>query len=281
MTLGLAALNLVLGTVYSCYGLMTIVDLRRGWPTRGYSHFGFAWLAMAFTCGPHHLDHGLHLLAGGRPGGVLDVVAVVVGVPAGVTWFLLRVEAMIGGRGDRFLARTPKWLELVPLVGAVYVAALATALGEVVRAESFDVRILPNLLLLGLYGAIGAVLASTQVRNHLVTDGWSLSGTALSAVMFTCGLMHVVYAAYATAGTYDIDIHGLTIDVLSVPAAIYFLWVVVALHKGTLRDWNESPAEPGSPAITTSPRSTREDDDTAVGGVIPGEADPAQVGATM
>lgn len=238
MTLAVGLLNLVLGCVYTCYGLMTIVDLRRGWATRGPSHFGFAWLAMAFTCGPHHLDHAIHVLLTDRAGGGLDLLAVVVGLPAGVTWFLLRVEAMFGGRGDRFIEGTPRWLVAAPVLGAVYTASLFSMLATITRGGDLEVRILPNLALLVLYGAIGFVLATTQLRNHRVTGGWSLSGVALSAVMLTCAYMHTVYASYAQTGFYDVDIHGLTIDVLSVPAAAYFLWVVVALHRGTLRDWN-------------------------------------------
>lgn len=240
MTLGVGLLNLVLGCVYTCYGLMTIVDLRRGWATRGPSHFGFAWLAMAFTCGPHHLDHAAHVLLTGRPGGGLDFIAVIVGLPAGVTWFLLRVEAMYGGRGDRFISGTPRWLAVLPVIGGVYTAVLFVSLSTITRNGALDVRILPNLALLVLYGAIAFVLTSTQLRNHSVTGGWSLSGCALACVMLTCGYMHTVYAAYAQTGYYDVDIHGLTIDVLSVPAAAYFLWVVLALHRGTIRDWNAS-----------------------------------------
>lgn len=238
MTLAVGLLNLVLGTVYTCYGLMTIVDLRRGWATRGPSHFGFAWLAMAFTCGPHHLDHAAHVLLTDRPGGGLDLLAVLVGVPAGVSWFLLRVEAMFGGSGDRFLAGTPRWLMIAPVLGAVYSASLLTALGTLTRDGVLDVAVLPNVALLVLYGAIAFVLTSTQLRNHQVTGGWSLSGVSLAAVMFTCGYMHTVYAAYAQTGRYDVDVHGLSIAILAIPAAMYFLWVVVALHRGSLRDWN-------------------------------------------
>lgn len=238
MTFAVGVLNLVLGTVYTCYGLMTIVDLRRGWATRGPSHFGFAWLAMAFTCGPHHLDHAAHVLLSDRPGGGLDVLAVVVGVPAGVSWFLLRVEAMFGGNGDRFIRGTPRWLMIAPVLGAVFTAVLLTSLGTITRGNALDPRILPNIALLVLYGAIAFVLTSTQLRNHQVTGGWSLSGVSLAAVMFTCGYMHTVHAAYAQTGFYDVDIHGLTIDVLAIPAAVYFLWVVLSLHRGSVRDWN-------------------------------------------
>ena len=118
-----AVLNTALGTVYTCYGLMTIVDMKRGWRMNGFSHFGAAWIAMAFTCGPHHLDHGLHGFISGRNGGWLDLVTILVGFTPGVVWFLLRVEAMFGGRGDRFLSGTPLWLEMIPTALAMYTAA--------------------------------------------------------------------------------------------------------------------------------------------------------------
>ena len=38
--------------------------------------------------------------------------------------------------------------------------------------------------------------------------------------------------------------HGLTVDWLSVPAAVYFVWVVRSLYRGTLTDWNEHGAVP-------------------------------------
>lgn len=238
MTVTLGVLNLVLGTVYTCYGLMTIVDLRRGWSTQGFSHFGMAWIAMAFTCGPHHLDHAIHSLVVGRMAGPLDLAAVIIGLPVGVVWFLLRVEALFGGAGDRFIAGTPRALAVAPVVGVVAAGSILSAAATVARGHGLNVQVLPNLFLLALYGAIAVVLTATQLRNHLVTGGWSLSGVSLAAVMFTCGQMHAVYAAYGQAGVYVVDTHGLTVAVASVPAAIYFLWVVVALHRGQLRDWN-------------------------------------------
>jgi hypothetical protein len=163
------------------------------------------------------------------------------GAPAGIVWFLLRAEAMLGGRGDRFIRGTPLWLDLLPAGGVIYLAALLNAtIGVGHRANGFEVRTIPNLILIGLYGSIGYVIVRTQLWNHPHTGGWSLSGTALATVMFTCSLMHGVYALYATTGRYDLDGHGIAIDWLSVPAAGYFRWVVAALHRGTLRDWHEA-----------------------------------------
>jgi hypothetical protein len=255
VTTAVGLLNVALGTVYFSYGLMTVVDLKRGWRANGFSHFGFAWLAMAFTCGPHHLDHGAHILLADRSGGALDLVTIAVGAPAGVIWFLLRAEAMLGGRGDRSIRGTPLWIDLLPLAGIVYGGVLlAAALDVRIGTASFEPRSVPNLLLLVLYAAIGVQLARTQVGNRPHAGGWSLSGTALAMVMLTCALMHGVYALYATTGRYDLDAHGQVIDTLSVPAAAYFLWVVAALHRGRLRDWNESDhVEPGRRASTGAP----------------------------
>jgi hypothetical protein len=234
-----ALANLALGTIYFAYGVMTIIDLRRGWQTMGFSHFGMAWIAMAFTCGPHHLEHGLHVAFSGRQGGPLDLAAVLVGAPAGVTWFLLRVEALHGGAGDRFVSGTPRWVRALPYVSMLYLVVLVAAAAVVLRHPArLTPRMAPSILLLAVYFLIGYYLLRTQLANRGPLGGWSLSGLALTVVFPTCGLMHAVYGLYASVGRYDIDWHGLTIDWLSVPAAIYFVWVVRALSGGVLTDWN-------------------------------------------
>lgn len=235
--------NVVLGTVYTSYGLMTIVDLKRGWKHQGFSHFGAAWMTMAFTCGPHHLDHGLHILLSGRAGGPLDLATLLVGFPVGVAWFLLRVEAMFGGRGDRTITGTPAWLEALPTFGAGYLAVVAAAVVATSAGISGLVpRTLPSIGLVLLYTGIGYLLLRTQFRNHNVTGQWSVSGLSLGLVMVSCAVMHGVFVVYASAGRYDLDIHGLVIDWAGVPAAAYFLWVTWALYQGWLRDWNVGPS---------------------------------------
>ena len=234
-----AAANLALGLIYTSYGVMTAIDLRRHWGQLGFSHFGVAWLLMAFTCGPHHLEHGWHVAMGMREAGPLDLIAVLVGAPAGVTWFLLRVEGLIGGRGDRFISGTPGWVRALPWVLGAYGLWLAAALLATVRAAGgLGPRYVPNLLLIWLYGMVGWYLLRTQLHNRRLEGGWSMSGLALTVVFPTCAAMHAVWVGYALAGQYAVDPHGLTIDWLAVPAAIYFLWVVRALANGGLRDWN-------------------------------------------
>lgn len=242
MTLLIGLLNVGLGMVYTSYGIMTAIDMKRGWRSSGFSHFGAAWLVMAFTCGPHHLEHGLHQLVANRPGASLELFALVAGAPAGVTWFVLRIEALRGGRGDRPLASAPRWLRLVPATSVAYVVALAAGTAFVLTRDdaTFDPRMTPSVLLVGLYVMVGYYLLRTQLHRHRTVGGWSTSGVALTAVFPTCAGMHLAWLAYATVATYDVDWHLLTIDWLSVPAAVYFLWVVRALSRGTLVDWNRT-----------------------------------------
>lgn len=234
-----ALVNLALGLIYTGYGIMTVADLVRDGRRLGISHFGLAWTAMAFTCGPHHVEHAAHILASGRNGGPLDLLAVLIGAPAGLIWFSLRVEALLGGRGDRFIPGTPHWVTALPYLFVSYIVVIAVMIGFTVsHAARVGPRLTPNLVLLGLYVLIGYYLLRTQLANHSSTGGWSLSGLSLTLVFPTCGVMHTVFFVYAATGRYNVDVHGLVIDWLAVPAAVYFVWVVRRLHFGQLRDWN-------------------------------------------
>lgn len=238
MAIAAGSLNVLLGLAYVALGVITVADMKRGWRAMGFSRFGLALALVAFTCGAHHLTHGSHVLAEGRIGGPLDVVTVLVGLPAGIAFLGLRVEAILGGRGDRFVSGSPLWVQGLPTVAAVYVTILAVGAYSLSRV-GYAKQITPNLLLIGLYYAIGFILLRTQVRNRPRTHGWSVSGLALTIVFGTCGLMHGAYSLYAASGVYaDIDAHGLAFDWLAVPAAAYFLWVVRNLYKESMYDWN-------------------------------------------
>jgi hypothetical protein len=238
MRISIALLNLLIGLVYTSYGIITVRELAKGWKTVGPSHFGLAWCAMAFTCGPHHLAHAGHIAASQSPSG-LELAAVVIGVPAGVTWFLLRIEAIRGGPGDRPISGTPLWVKTLPVISAVYVLAfLGAALAQLLPNAEFLPRLMPNILLFFLYTMIGYFLLRTQLSSHAESGGWSLSGLALTIVFPTCALMHVAFLVDVMHGRYPVDPHSVIIDWLAVPAAAYFLWVVRRLYLQTLPDWN-------------------------------------------
>lgn len=245
MTVALAAANIILGVAYTSYGLMTLAEMRRDWKTMGWSHFGAAWVAMAFTCGPHHLAHGIHLAFEGRPPSGLDLVAVLVGLPFGVIWLLLRIEAFVGGRGDRFISGTPGWLLIAPTAAAIYVTAMGAAAlqTDAPNGVRFTPTVLPNVLLMGVYITIGYFLFRTQLRNRPELGGWSVSGLSLGVVFPTCALMHGVFILQAMVGRYEYDVHAFTIDWLGVPAGLYFLWVVRSLYHDALADWNRRAAD--------------------------------------
>jgi len=254
VTLAVGVLNIILGLVYTQYGTMTAIEMARNRRTMGFSHFGAAWIAMAFTCGPHHWVHGIHLVFEGRNGGMLDLIAVAVGVPAGVVWFALRVEAFRGGRGDRFISGSPAWVLLLPTMFGIYVTALVAGAIDVANTGS-ELRtvVLANILLVGLYMAIGYFLIRTQLANRRHLGGWSVSGLALAVVFPTCAVMHGIYAYYTFTGRYGFDTHAFWIDWIAVPAAMYFLWVVHGLYRGTFRDWNGAPGKTRVPAPGPAP----------------------------
>ena len=132
----------------------------------------------------------------------------------------------------------------LPALAGTYLAVSVAGVALVLRhGGDFGPKFVPNILLLGLYGVIGYYLLRTQLANRPSMGGWSVSGLSLSVIFPTCALMHMVWAAYAVAGRYQQDGHGLVIDWLSVPAGIYFLVVVRSLYRDSLRDWNDGPDE--------------------------------------
>jgi hypothetical protein len=232
----LAAVSLGLGAVYVAFGAIIAADLLRAQRAGTVSHFGRALLTIAWTCGPHHLEHGIHLAAGRAPGPV-ELATVVAGLPTGVVWLYLRLEAMAGGRGDRRIAGTPWWLRAGPPALAAYSAGVAAALGPLLSSGGPRPELAANLWLVGLYGLIAWYLLRGQLVHRRATGGWSLSGLTLTGIFASCAYMHLAWLAYAASGTYELDPHGLVIDWLGVPAAVYFCWVVREMSLGGASRW--------------------------------------------
>ncbi|MEY2517647.1 MAG: hypothetical protein QOJ89_5005 [bacterium] len=243
MVAAVAALNIALGLVYFQIGAMTAIEMRRNWREMGWSRAGLAFVAITLTCGPHHFVHGIHVAFEGRYAGGLDLVATVIGVPAGLAWFLLRVEAFRGGRGDRFISGSPWWILALPTAFAVYVTVVVmTMIGAgSVAARGLEMAI-PNILLIGVYGMICFYLTRTQLHNRRPLGGWSVSGLSLALIFATCAVMHAVFGVYTLRGIYPPDAHHVVVDWLGVPAGLYFLHVVRSLYRGDATDWNRARA---------------------------------------
>jgi hypothetical protein len=230
-------LSLGIGNAYLLLGILTAQQLLRHRRTRGWSHFGVAFMVMAFTCGPHHLVHGVHLLVEHDVANGIVVGGLALGIPPGFIFTALRIEAVRGGRGDRFIEGTPAWLFALPAVWLLaYGALLAKAAEHVARYGVPSLMIVPNVALAASFGMVGWMTLRTQMRKRAATGGWSLSGLSMAGVFPTCGAAHLMHALSSR-----FDIHGFVFDVVGVPASLYFLWAVHRLYRASLRDWNRRP----------------------------------------
>lgn len=252
LTVGLG--NLLIGAAYSALGLLSLWEALSQYRYRGLSRFGLGFTVMAASCGPHHLVHGWCVLQGGMV--TMPMLAItLVGLPAGLIFCGLRLEAMAGGRGDRTVLAGPPALVALATVCIATVAVLATlalatrplpasamctVLGlQVVTSTGpafSSLVFITNLAAAAAYMMVGWYLAVTQVRRYVARQQWSLSGLALTAVFPTCAFMHVIHAL--TLGAHSAT---LPFDLLGVPASIYFLWVVKRVHRDSVVDWNRRP----------------------------------------
>ncbi len=239
MRASVAVINLVVGAVYGSLGMLIVVDLKLGWHLFGFSRFGGGLAAVAFTCGAHHLVQGQHVAFEGHDPGALDLVSVLVGLPFGLTWLWLRLEALAGGVGDRIIRGNPGWLLAMPTVAAVYVTALVAAAIVVLQGPvGFPAALVVQVLLVLVYARIGSMLLRTQLVLRSESGGWSLSGCTMSALFLTCSVMHAVLVLYGVDGRQVTDAHELVVAFLGVPAGLYFLSVVRNLVREEISDWN-------------------------------------------
>ena len=228
-------LALLTGLAYAGLGVLAVYEMGRNHRTRGFSYLGGAFALMAATCGPHHLVHAEHHLLWGEAAALPMVLALAIGFVPGAVFVALRIEAILGGRGDRFLSGSPVVFSMLPwvIVGA-YGAIVWEAL-ELVR-EPLTLGLAANGALFLSYTVVGVIVLRTQLARRPGLGGWSVSGLALGGVFVSCGISHLV-AGLTTPG----DWHTLLFDIPGVPFSLYFLWVVRGLHRNSLRDWNRRP----------------------------------------
>jgi hypothetical protein len=229
-------LALLTGVAYTALGVIAVYELVRHRRARGFSHFGLAFAAMAFTCGPHHLIHAWRHLVEHEPAHGPMLAAMVLGAVPAVVFLGLRIEAVLGGRGDR-LIRNSRTFAALPWLMVAAAAAIGWEALRHAAAIDVDLRaLLPNAILFASYALVGYFTARAQVARRPLLDGWSLSGVAMSAVFATCALSHVVTGLLTASDPYAV-----VIDNLGVPASIYFLWAVYRLSHDSAGDWNRRP----------------------------------------
>ena len=273
--------NLLIGLAYTGLGLLSAWETFSLHRYRGWSRFGIGFSLMAASCGPHHLIHGWHALQGGTSSWPMLAVTLI-GLPAGVTFVGLRIETVLGGRGDRRFGSSRYWAVslaagFASAVGWLTAWTLArpppvlpsqvmcTVLGLAARAgvppAGFEfTSVLANLFVVATYGMVGWYLADYQVRRYGAEGAWSLSGVSLSAVFFSCALMHLIYA------TTERHSATLAFDLLGVPASVYFLWIVKRVHSDSVVDWNRRPlVGAASTPERSSPWSGNDNDLTLTG----------------
>jgi hypothetical protein len=231
------SVSALLGVAYLALGVIAAQELVAGRRTLGMSRFGLGYILMASSCGPHHLLHASHVLHG-QDVSLAVAAATLLGLPSGVVFVGLRIEAMVGGRGDRFVAGTPNWLITTAFGAHLSAGAIfATAAGEMRASQLTSVTFLANAFVAVTYALVGWPLLRTQMRRRAVSGGWSVAGISLATIFPTCAVSHLVYALTARG-----DLHTAIVDMWGVPASIYFLWVVRALYRDAISDWNTRPA---------------------------------------
>lgn len=230
-------LALLTGLAYTGLGVITVHELIRHRRDRGFSHFGFAFAVMAFTCGPHHLVHAWRHLVAGEPTHGPMLAAVALGAVPAIVFIGLRVEAASGGRGDRLVNGNRRALPMLAWVIAGIAGATLWEAFQHAAAMDVDLRsLIPNVVLFVNYALVGYFTARSQLARRPLLGGWSLSGVAMSCVFFTCGISHLVAGLLTGAHPGSV-----LFDNVGVPASIYFMWATYRLHRDSARDWNRRP----------------------------------------
>ena len=184
MSVATGLLALGTGIAYTLLGAITAYDLARHRRVRGHSHFGFGFLLMAATCGPHHLVHAVHLLFEGHHASAPLLAALAIGFPPGAAFTYLRMEAMFGGRGDRFVAGTPLHVAILPVAVATAAGAIAVQAGQIAPVPAGGwawAGLLANVFLAAAYMVTGGIVIRTQIARRPGLGGWSVSGPRWAA----------------------------------------------------------------------------------------------------
>lgn len=223
------AANVALAAVYLALAGVAAAEMIQGRTRRGLTRFGVGFTAVMGTS-------GLVRLAAAQSAPSQPVlVAVAMGFGPASLFLWLRLERHLGGRGERFIAGTPPVVALVPLVVAFIAGANYAVAGFdwPIRRNVVPVRFVADVVLVATHLAIAWVYARTQTLRRTTVGGWSLTGLAVAVIFPTHATVHGVH------GLIDADAEHLTlVTVLAVPAALWFLWSLLQVHRDAVADWH-------------------------------------------
>ena len=238
MTLLAGILALGTGLAYTLLGAIAAYELGRHSARRGFSHFGAAFVLMAFTCGPHYIVHAVHLLFEGDR----------------ATWPLTAVDAARrrAGLASSSCSASRRWPAGAATGSCAAIrrccrrrrgcsrscpaSSSRARLAYTAREGASTLALAPNAVLFGAFLVVGALVRRTQAARRPLLGGWSLSGVAMAGVFPTCGASHLIAGLVS-----EPDLHTLLFDLPGVPASLFFLWVVHRVHSDSLADWNRRP----------------------------------------
>ena len=120
------AVALLSGGCFVVLGAVALWELLRERGRRGFSQFGTSLCAMLLICGAFHLAYAAYAVRGAGSFSLLVSAATLLGTVPVAAFTLLRVEALRGGRGDRFVDGTPSWLRVAPWA-LVFIAGMLAA----------------------------------------------------------------------------------------------------------------------------------------------------------
>lgn len=213
------------------------------------SGFGVWLTALLLTTGPLMIELARETVVGdvGRP---LLLVSLLAALPPTVAFLSLRIEAGLGGRGDRIISGNPAALE-VGAVGTLLVAGAILGVGIASLVEDGGpalVERLPSLVAAANLAVVTVLVFRTQLWRHRMLRCWSLSGVALTTTLASWSLLHAT--AGVTVASDDLRWRAGAWAAAIVTTGLHA--VVLVLHRSSTERWR-SLSEPLATGLDETP----------------------------
>lgn len=224
-----AAVHIILGVGYIVVlGLWSAWDVWRGYKETGnVERLGFGLMAMGFTCGPHHIEHGIHILLD-VTFSAIDLGFALVALPFPLAFMGLRIAAALGKSGDVEFRYTKAELANNVLLGFWLFWSFWTGASWMYLLVQYGLPAYtagPQYVLAALFPVIGWLFFRANNLNTFRYRRSSLNSLLLAGLFITCGASHLITGTLLGAGVFAFQ-HLYLIDSFGVFAAILFLLLV-------------------------------------------------------